>query len=134
MLDHAEVVRTLLDHGSYIEQSLVTDRGAGNGWRPLGVAAQSGSADVVRVLLEYGANKDGQVPSSGVTPLMAAVQEGHCDVVDALLVARAGVDIADNAGRTPLHEACRAGDREMCAILLAAGASVSARDQVRPPP
>jgi ankyrin repeat protein len=86
------------------------------------------------VLLEYGANKDGQVPSSGVTPLMAAVQEGHCDVVDALLVARAGVDVADNAGRTPLHEACRAGNREMCAILLAAGASVSARDHVRPPP
>jgi ankyrin repeat protein len=44
------------------------------------IAAQNGHLDVVRHLVEVGADKD-QAQNQGATPLFIAAQNGHLDVV-----------------------------------------------------
>lgn len=46
------------------------------------------------------------------------------ELVQDLLKASAPVNAADNAGWTPLHEACNHGYVEITALLLEAGAKV----------
>jgi ankyrin repeat protein len=101
-----EVTRLLID------RSLV-DPGDSAGRRPLELAARSGSAPVVRLLLGHGARlEDG-------APLRAAVAGGHDAVVDVLLG-------NDGTEREIVNEALRvastSGEVSIAAALLAAGA------------
>ena len=61
-------------------------------------------AEVVRLLLDAGANKD-QVDSNGRTPLLLAVKYNKIEMVRLLLKAGANRNKADKYGRTPLDEA-----------------------------
>ena len=60
-----------------------TDKGA----TPLFVAAEKGDLEVVRLLVESGANKDQGTTGKGATPLYIAARNGHLEVVR-LLVSR----------------------------------------------
>ncbi len=126
------------------------------GRTPLRHAAQGGQIDLVRILLEKGADTE---KGNGQTPLFMAVWSNHMEV--ATLLAEKGATLnlytaaalgrsekvreflaADSAaaksklpeGDTPLTYAARGGHKEACAILLGAGADPSAldREQRRP--
>ena len=56
-------------------------------------AAFQGHAEVVRLLLGAGADKD-VADSSGFTALISAYRAGHADIVSLLLEAGAGKEIA----------------------------------------
>ena len=56
---------------------------------PLCIAAQRGHLEVVRVLVESGANKDQGKTDDGATPLFVAAHEGHLEVVRFLVEAGA---------------------------------------------
>ena len=56
------------------------DQAQNSGATPLWVAAENGHLDVVRHLVEGGADKD-QAKISGATPLHIAAENGHLDVV-----------------------------------------------------
>lgn len=75
------------------------------GLTPLAVAARSGNAVVVAVLLQSGrvADLNARCGDSGRTPLWWAAERNHGAVVDALL-SHGGVDIncKDDSGKTPL--------------------------------
>ena len=45
------------------------------------MAAHKGHLEVVRILVESGANKDQGNTDDGMTPLSIAAQEGHVEVV-----------------------------------------------------
>ena len=55
-----------------------------SGATPLYVAAQNGHLDIVKALLEAGADRN-QAMNSGATPLFIAAEKGHLDVVEMLL-------------------------------------------------
>jgi ankyrin repeat protein len=63
------------------------------------IAAENGHLDVVRHLLDVGADKD-QANNSGATPLFIAAENGHLDVVRHLVEVGADKDEANNSGNS----------------------------------
>lgn len=102
--------------GNELMVRLLVTRGNANtnlsnpkGCTPLMYAGRGGYSECVRFLLEKKASALKQ-DNSGCTVLHHAIKKGHTQVLETML--QHGVDIysaieiADNAGRTPLFEAC----------------------------
>lgn len=89
------------------------------GMTALAQAAESGQLEIVRSLLDAGADPD----HGGVTtPLEAAVVEGHAEIAQILIKAGADVNRAVEDGFTPLMTAAATGDLLLVEALLGAGA------------
>jgi len=122
-----------------------------SGESPLMAAARAGRGDIVRALLEHGADANAKENVRGQTALMWAVSQRHPDVVHMLIehgadvrartrsnpqlvytgeasgAGRSAADwtmaTVDRGGSTPLMFAARQGDIESAKLLLAGGAS-----------
>lgn len=105
----------LLKNGADIELGAST---------PLMEAAQEGHLDLVRFLLETGANVHAQT-QTGDTALTYACENGHTDVADVLLCYGAELEHESEGGRTPLMKACRAGHICTIKFLISKGADVN---------
>ncbi|KAJ8916077.1 hypothetical protein NQ315_010945 [Exocentrus adspersus] len=98
-----------------------------HGQAALHVAARLGQAQVVKVLLEAGANAD-QADVDGWTPLRAAAWGGHTEVVELLVQHGCALDSVDAENRTALRAAAWSGHEEIVKILLHNGANVNLTD------
>jgi ankyrin repeat protein len=123
------VVRQLLQHGldpnvtSFPPRInyLLTRLAKGEGLPPLLIeAVQTGHAEVVKVLLEAGANPDIQ-DGQGRTALYWAAAANQMDMVRLLVAHRADRDIRDRFGATALDIA-RMNGHQQTAALIATGA------------
>ena len=94
----------------------------------LAVAAENGHLDVVRVLVNQGADME-MADSVGYTPLINASFNGHLDVVRYLLEQGANRDKAECTGRTPLHVAASVGYLKIAKLLMVYGADLNAKDK-----
>jgi len=112
----AEVV---FDVGGAIDQP--NDEGR----RPLHEAAFFGHLDMVRFLLECGANINAPIHPFGHTALYLAVQQSRYDIVQHLIKSRASLDATDTLmGTGLLHIAAAKNDMRLAGILIAAGVDV----------
>jgi ankyrin repeat protein len=120
-------VKLLLQNGA--SQSAVQGR------EPLFISVISGNAELVKLLLEHGADPNlrfelepGHVPMvlvgdakstvmNGSSLLQLAVVEQHAGIARLLVQHGANKDAADNLGRTPLSVAESNGDSLMVAVL-----------------
>ena len=85
-------------------------------------AAHNGHAEVVKLLLDRGADVEAEVPGYGRTALWRAAQNGHTEVVELLLDHGADVNVRDGGGRTPLSVASSGRHPEVVGILRKHGA------------
>ncbi len=90
-------------------------------WRPLILAIENESFEMVRLLLERGARADLH-SRIGEPALVLAVRSGDRRIVRALLSAKASPNTRAVSGYTPLMEAARLGHAGMASDLLATGA------------
>jgi ankyrin repeat protein len=119
---HVQLCSVLLEH-----RQVDIEACNGGGATVLHLAAEYGHVDVVKLLLNRGANV-AALSSRGETPLHFAVKNGHRLVCSILLDRGADVSSATPAGVTPLHVAARSGGIDVCQLLLERGADVNRCD------
>ena len=86
------------------------------GWTALHYAAASGSAPIVRLLLEQSAYIDAESPNK-TTPLMMAARAGHLSIVQLLLAEGADVTLKNELGLTAADFARVEGKISLAALL-----------------
>jgi len=102
-----------------------------NAVTPLWLAAQSGDAVMVYMLLDNKAEADA-ANGDGVTPLMIASASGNPDVVQVLIERGANPNASERAyGQTPLMFAAANNEADVIAVLVEKGADVAAATKVR---
>ncbi len=114
---YLEVVRGLLP-----APGIRLNHGADERFIPLGIAAQQGHKDIVRLLLRHGADPN-MKSGAGFTPLHVACLEGHTAIVQVLLNAGADPDagVVDSRGQTQTPDSLAGirGHHEVASILKA---------------
>jgi len=90
----------------------------------LGLAVTRGDlAEVKRLVIDCGANPNGQSTVEGGTPLHTAADRGYLRIVEFLLEHGANPNMKNNYGSTPLHYAAMYGYPEVVELLLEHGAN-----------
>lgn len=102
------------------------------GRTPLSWAAQRGNENVVKLLIENGADINSKATATfinGCTPLWFAAQNGHTAAVK-MLLAEDGIELDSKIldGQTPLSRAARNGHAAVVKLLLMKGADYSSND------
>ena len=154
--DDAPTQQPSTGYGSLASPPLPNNRAnvnAREGWygqTALMWAAAEGHAEVVRLLIEAGANVDVRsreidtpesyaewpqgsvvypdVPRGGLTALQFAAREGQLEAVQALIDGGANLNAVDAEGKTALLHATLNDHLDVAALLLEAGATVTAAD------
>ncbi|KAL6893587.1 hypothetical protein ACP4OV_007685 [Aristida adscensionis] len=111
-----EALRAVLDRSE--PEWRAADAADDSGRTLLDLAVGLGRADIVQVLLEYGADAD--KPSRGRTPLETAAAAGECLIAE-LLLANGATPVGSDA----LHVAAAAGHNDVLRLLLGKPAAAS---------
>lgn len=120
----AKVVSRLLSN--VVNINALWEDQIGNKSTALMLASERGHQEIVRLLLEAGADVNVR-PEGGPTALILAANRGHTRIVNTLLQNGADVNARNEFGATPLINAAARGYREIVELLLSHGADTSAR-------
>ncbi|XP_026451392.1 protein TANC1-like [Papaver somniferum] len=119
--------RLALDHakgeGIAVEKSIakaVDECGQGS----LHIAAEGGSLNVCKYLLETLKLDVNSKDKSGITPLYTAILNGHLDTFRYLFENGVNADASDDMNFTPLHCAAVKGDTNIITLLLSRGVHI----------
>ncbi len=93
------------------------------GWTPLKVAVSMGNAEMVQILLSYGA------ATALSCPLLLACANKNTEIIKLFLEHGADVNISDSQGWTPLLVSAQQGRLEIVQLLLENGADRNARNK-----
>ena len=94
--------------------------GYSTGVRPLHMAAGVGNMALVRLLLEFGADVNGEAAMDYTGPLFGAVRNGHTEIVRLLVAEGADVNAKSaDGGWTPLSVARESANKELIQLLEA---------------
>jgi ankyrin repeat protein len=119
-----EFVAELLKYGC------VADYADIDGVTPIMIAVQFGNAELVELFISKKVNLKA-VTKDGATLLHTAAYSGHEDTLSSLIqVEQVGalLEMKDNNGRTPLQIASFRASKDVCAMLVGAGANYAVRD------
>lgn len=92
----------------------------------VGLCAGSGRLEVVRLLLDAGADVNAAYPSTGLNALLNASSDGNAALAGLLLERGANPESRIRGGATSLMLAARNGHDEVLRLLLAGGANINA--------
>ena len=99
-----------------------------DGWPVLIWASDKGYLEIVKLLLEKGAQVDVKTTDTGGTPLFLASFQGHTEIVKLLLEKGAQVDVKrTDTGGTPLYTASYNGHIKIVKLLLEKDAQVNVK-------
>lgn len=122
MRDDIEAVRSLLEEGAEVNMA------QSDGMTALHWAAELGNVDLVRLLVDAGADLEAPTRIGDLTPLHIGAELGQSGTVRALLEAGANAESRNANGTTPLHFAALSGNVEIVEALTDHGADVNARE------
>ncbi|HSA34061.1 MAG TPA: ankyrin repeat domain-containing protein [bacterium] len=91
-------------------------------------AAQRGHLEVVKFLVQLGANANAADTDRQEPVLMWATKKGHKAVVEFLIASGSDVNQGDQFKETPLMDAARYGHKDLCELLLNKRARVNDTD------
>lgn len=119
---HLEIARHLIEFGADIHAR------TGQGMSAIDAAIQFGYYDIAHLLIEKGTDVN-RKNGFGMTPLHTAVHFYYDGAIgpfiETLLAKGANIDGKDNDGRTAFDIAASSGEREIAALLLRHGASIT---------
>ncbi|XP_036847283.1 ankyrin repeat and SOCS box protein 3 [Manis javanica] len=113
---HIDVLRLLLRHGANVNGSHSMC-----GWNALHQGTFQENAEVIKLLLKKGANKECQ-DDFGITPLFVAAQYGKLESLNILISSGANVNCQALDKATPLFIAAQEGHTACVELLLSNGA------------
>ena len=132
-IGHVDICRSLIQHGADIEKEGLDYKHRGSG-TALGLAARFGRETSVKLLLENGANVEGNSSFYHGPAICAAAFNGHEHVVRLLLENGANVNGQGPDGKTSLHGAARGGHFGVIKVLLEYHADFEARNKYKETP
>ncbi|XP_058429134.1 ankyrin repeat and SOCS box protein 3 isoform X1 [Marmota monax] len=112
-----DVLRLLLRHGANVNGSHSMC-----GWNSLHQASFQENAEIIKLLLKKGANKECQ-DDFGITPLFVAAQYGKLESLNILISSGANVNCQALDKATPLFIAAQEGHTKCVELLLSSGAN-----------
>lgn len=127
--DNLKIVKNAIEAGADIEMRYPMENGFNDGHTPLIIASRENRADIVRYLLEKGADANAVEPVFGAVPLHKATYNG-LPVILKILLNVDGIDVNYQGytnGYTPLHDALWHGYEECANILLDYGVDLEIR-------
>ena len=130
---HVDICRSLIQHGADIEKEGSAHKHRGTG-TALGLAARFGRETTVKMLLENGANVEGNSSFYHGPAICAAAYNGHEHVVRLLLENGANVNGQGQDGKTSLHGAARGGHLGVVKVLLEHHADIEERNKYEETP
>lgn len=116
--ERIDIVKLLLQKG--IEEINI-DR---NGNLPFQRACSVGNMEIVKLLVNHGADVNYVNKENGVTPLICACSDGKTDVISLLIGLGANVNAVDKCGMTALKSAVMESHLEAVRILIDAKADI----------
>ena len=124
-----DIARLLFEHGADIHAVKTSDEDPG--WNAIFFASWQGQAEMVKWLIEKGADVNSRTANQW-TPLLYAARDGHKEVVKLLLDGGADINAAQKDGWTALILAGFNGCHEIIRLLLDRGADIHviAQDQL----
>jgi len=120
-------VKEQIRGGADLEAKAPILNGFDDGHTPLLIAARNGNLEMVKELLQAGANPNATDTIFVAVPLHKATYHGYAEVTK-VLAKHPGVDLdfqGPSNGYTPLHDALWHGYKDCARVLVEAGASVS---------
>lgn len=132
-IGHVDICRSLIQHGADIEKEGAGYKHRGTG-TALGLAARFGRDTAVKLLLENGANVEGNSSFYHGPAICAAAYNGHEHIVRLLLENGANVNGQGSDGKTSLHSAARGGHLGVVKVLLEHNADIEARNKYKETP
>lgn len=91
------------------------------------IAAENGHSEAVRVLLEHGADANGDDGGDGMTPLLLAAQNGHLETFKVLFENGGDLNRCDLFNNLPLHYAAKGDHIDTVKFILQKGGNVLAK-------
>lgn len=122
---HVQIAQQLLQHGASLEQCT-----ASRGSRPLHLAAESGNASMIELLLANGADISA-INNLGEQPIYIAIRHGNIEALRVLVDGGAVLSCTDQEGRQPLHWAAESSDQpNIIEFLVSRGANINAWTEI----
>jgi tetratricopeptide (TPR) repeat protein len=112
----------------YVEHGANVDLADNGKMSPLSCAVMHEHANVVKLLLDHGANVEVKNPYGHTTPLQDAAHANDVSTVKLLIEKHANLEATDSDGKTPLLIASSRGNTQVVKLLLASHADESAKD------
>jgi ankyrin repeat protein len=126
MLGDVELVKHYLDSGLNANSKLARGSTKGESWLITAIGGKN--INLVKLLLNHGANINEKTEFANVSPLHRSSAIGSRDICQLLITYGADVNAEAKYGQTPLHLATQYGHQDIVELLLDCGANINALD------